>query len=274
MTVSVLLIEDNAKNLKAKKTLLSVFGCGPVVGVADPDSAVHAMRTLPHFDLVIADIDLSQSPKATKAHNKGGIDVARWLKQSGYPAYVAGYSSHFADDEISSDERSVFDDMVDRGMVGEELDQRFEDWIARASERDRGTRLGDLLVEAYASVTDRGDRVSAPVVAIETLISYDDDEEVQQIRDAGYTLNLLLPTVNDQIRKAIPIWTKVHDGGVNMEVVGQPYLFSEGATADQAKENLVDLIQGYHTDLADLDPETEMGPYVRMLSNFIGALFR
>lgn len=273
MSVSVLLIEDNEPNLNGKKRLLKLYGCGPVVGVSNPDSAIHAMRTLPHFDLVIADIDLSLSSPGKKEHDKGGIAVARWLKESAYPAYIAGYSGHFADDDISESERMVFDDMVDRSMDGVQLEARFKQWIASAATSDRRSRLEDLVVEAYASTAASGVRVVSPIVSLDGMIGYDDDE-VGQIRETGYELSLLLPKVNGQIRKAIPIWLKKHDQGCNLEVVGQPYLYSDGIDEITAKENLVQLILGYHADLEGLDPKKDMGPYVRMLSNFVNALFR
>jgi CheY-like chemotaxis protein len=278
MTVSVLLIEDNAANLTAKKALLGTFdNCGTVIGVRDPDTAVHMLRSLPRFDLVVADIDLSETAKGNSSHNKAGIAVARWLKDSRYPAYVAGYSSYFADDEISEGDKETFDDMVDRSVDGIALDEKLETWIKKASENDSGSTLRQLLFEAYASDSAHKTRGStaasiAPVVSLDTLIDYESDE-LEEIRTSGFSLSLLLPDVDDEIRKAIPIWIKRDSDSVAIEVVGQPYLYATGETEASAKEALKALILGYYQDLKGQHSKAELGAYVKILFQFLDSLF-
>lgn len=274
MTVSVLLVEDNEPNLKARKAYLESFdACSVVVGARDPDTAIHMLRSLPRFDLVVADIDLSQASKRSHEHNKGGVAIARWLKDTKYPAYVAGYSSHFFDNEMTDAEKTSFDDFVDRDVPGRELDEKLEQWISRAQRDEDGPSLRALLFEAYSDQPPQKKDRQVPVVSLDTLVDYEGDE-VQEIRGNGYTLSLMLPEVDDQIRKAIPVWINRQKGSVQIEVVGQPYLFSEGDTEASAKEALRALILGYHEDLREKDPETEMGTYVRLLFRFLDALFK
>ncbi len=278
MSVSVLLIEDDAANLTARRNLLRTFdGCGTVVGVRDPDSALHMLRSLPRFDLVVADIDLSQTARAGKNHNKAGVAVARWLKDSRYPTFVAGYSSFFSGDEISDGERAAFDDIVDRSVDGQDLDDKLESWIANASGGESNSSLRQLLFEAYASSSEdtkeTGGRPSTvPVVSLDTLIDYE-SEELEEIRASGFSLSLLLPDVDDEIRKAIPIWIKRADAEVAIEVVGQPYLYATGSSEDEAKEALKALILGYHEDLQGKESDDELGAYVKIMFRFLGSLF-
>ncbi|PWW01978.1 CheY-like chemotaxis protein [Hoeflea marina] len=272
MSVSVLLIEDNEKNLAAKKGYLETFGCGPILGVRDPDAAIHAARSLPHFDLVIADIDLSESSKRREEHNKGGVAVARWLRETNYPAFVAGYSSFFEGDEISESERSTFDDMVDRSVGREEQEAKFEDWIERAKRSDRTSTLRALLFEAYEGASREKKDYHVPVVSLDTLVDYD-AEQLAEFRDSGFKLSLMLPTVDDEIRKAIPVWIKRAKNSCYIEVVGQPYLFADGTDELQAREALKSLIAGYYDDLRGRDPEKEMGSYVKFLFRFLDSLY-
>jgi len=273
MSVSVLLVEDNIQNLKAKKGYLDTFDCGPVLGVRDPDEAIHAIRSLPHFDLVIADIDLSQGSKKKEVHNKGGVAVAKWLKETGYPAYVAGYSSFFEGDEISESERSVFNDIVDRSVGFAEQNKKMETWIKSAAGNDRSSILRDLLFEAFeASKSEQKER-HVPVVSLDTLVDYDGDE-VSEIRKNGFSLSLLLPDVDEEIRKAFPIWVKREASRTYIEVVGQPYLFAEGKSQKDAQEALRSLILGYYEDLRDKDSSIEMGSYVKIMFSFIESLLK
>lgn len=273
MRVSVLLVEDNKSNLQAKKDYLSTFDCGSILGVRDPDAAIRAVRSLPHFDLVVADIDLSEASRKLEQHNKGGVAVARWLKETKYPAFVAGYSSYFEGDDISENERSVFDDIVDRSVGGRALDEKMQAWIERASGTDRTSTLRVLLLEAYQKTTLQGRSNHVPLVSLDTLVDYE-TEEVSEIRRSGYSLSLLLPDVDDEIRRAIPIWIKRENGAHYIEVVGQPYLFAEGANEHEAKDALKVLIVGYYEDLIEKDPNKEMGPYVKMLFSFLDSLFK
>lgn len=272
MSISVLLVEDNEKNMRAKKVYLETFECGPIVGVRDPDSAIHAIRTLPHFDLVVADIDLSEASAAPGDHNKGGVAVAKWLRETNYPAFIAGYSSYFADDDISEAERSIFDDMVDRSVGGDDLNYKFERWISEAKESDRTSSLKSLLFEAYAQTDQRKVSTPVPVVSLDTLIDYCEDD-LADFRSAGYQLRILLPDVDDEIKKAIPVWILFEDGRYYIEVVGQPYLFSEGSTENEARAALSDLMLGYYNDLKGKDPNDEMGSYIKMMFKFLNTLF-
>ena len=273
MSVSVLLVEDNEKNLQAKKGYLETFSCEPILGVRNPDEAIRAVRSLPHFDLVVADIDLSKASRKREQHNKGGVAVARWLKETKYPAFVAGYSSYFEDDHISENERSVFDDIVDRSVGGDALNKKMQAWIERASKTDRTSTLRNLLLEAYTKTTQQSRSRHVPIVSLETLVDYE-AEEVSEIRCSGYSLSLLLPDVDDEIRRAIPIWIKRESGAHYIEVVGQAYLFAEGANEHDAKNALRALIVGYYEDLIEKDPNEEMGPYVKMLFSFLDSLFK
>jgi CheY-like chemotaxis protein len=274
MSVSILLVEDNEANLRARKKLLESFeDCSVVVGARDPDTAIHMLRSLPRFDLVVADIDLSQASKQRASHNKGGIAIARWLKDTRYPAFIAGYSSFFSGDELSQSERLAFDDIVDRAVLGKELDRKLATWISNAGNNSNSSNLRALLFEAYADSTSKKIERQVTVVSLDTLIDYEGDE-VQDIRKNGFGLSLMLPDVDDQIRKAIPIWIKRELGAVYIEVVGQPYLFSEGGDENTAKEALRDLIMGYYNDLRDKDQEREMGSFVRLMFRFLEALFK
>lgn len=272
MPVSVLLVEDNERNLAAKRGYLETFDCGPIVGVRDPDSAIHAVRTLPHFDLIVADIDLSEGSTSPDEHNKGGVAVAKWLRETNYPAFIAGYSSYFEGDEISEKERSNFDDMVDRSVAGPELDAKLEGWISNASGADRTSSLRSLLFEAYAKTPQDKSTQPVPVVSLDTLIDYC-EEDLAEFRAAGYRLKILLPDVDQEIKKAIPVWTLSENNIFHIEVVGQPYLFSEGLTEDEARASLSELMVGYYEDLKGKDPNSDMGSYVKMMFKFLDTLF-
>lgn len=273
MSVSVLLVEDKDANLKAKKGLLKELGCGPVVGVRDPDSAIAAVRTLPHFDLIIADIDLSDASTSKTGHNKGGVEVARWLKATKYPAFVTGYSGFFKGDEITESDRSVFDDFVDRSVGMIELTEKFGVWIGRARNADRGSHLRDLILEAYEASTASAARKHVPVVSLDTLVDYEGNH-LEELRADGYKLSLVLPDVDEEIKRAFPVWIKKVRGEVSIEVVGQPYLFASGGSEKEAQDALRALILGYHSDLGGKDPNRDMGPYVKIMFRFLESLFK
>lgn len=274
MSVSILLVEDNEASLDARKSHIRALDDEAIViGARDPDTAIHMLRSLPRFDLVIADIDLSETSKKATTHNKGGVAVAEWLRSTKYPAYVAGYSSYFLEGEMTALEKQSFNDFADKALDGPAVSEKYKSWILLSKGNNSVSLLQKLVYEACESQPIESRERPIRVVSLDTLVDYESDE-VQEIRDNGYSLSLLLPDVDDEIRKAIPVWILRSESSVQIEVVGQPFLFAEGLTEAAAKEALRVLIIAYYNDLSEKKEDQEMGAYVRILFRFLESLFK
>lgn len=267
---AVLLVEDNAYNRRAKASLLQqLAGRGPVVAVESSDEAIRAVRALPGFDLIVADISLPRPGEHPETENRDGISFARWLKRSGYPALLKGYSAVFSEGDINKEDRDLFDSFMGRNEGANEIIERFTQWMEQSA--DFRKRLRDSRGPAV------GER-SSPVNFAEGLVSVDviDLEEERTIRELlAADFKVQLGRLTGEYKHARPffVWYRSDPNeGAFVEVFGQPYLYSPGATLDEAQAGLGVLMAELLKDLRDV-PDYELGPSMINLRNFLLEVF-
>jgi CheY-like chemotaxis protein len=267
-----LLIEDNAANRQSKVELLKLIaGRGPVVAVEGSDEAIRAIRALPRFDLIVADINLPRPGDRHAEENKDGISFARWLRRTGYPAVLAGYSAHFEEAQLPAADRSLFTGgFLFRGEVAREIRRSFREWMEKADAVREELRARPLPRNSEVFPHENEVNFSEGVYSLD-VIDLADERAIKELLDDGFTVKLALPK-GSQAARPFFVWYRQDDTGAFVEVFGQPFLYAEAPTLAEAEEQISVLMTGMLADLRDEDPDT-LGPAVLNLRKFLKEVF-
>ena len=172
----ILVVEDDPEALDQRTGLLATLQSEPV-GRPSDDEAREVVLELP-VDLVLTDIRLK-----IPNDDRSGIDLARYVK-SIYPDLpVIGYSARVADDELSPDEREVFDEVWPKNLDYkqiEDLMQRCRS-LAAAHQEVRRAALWELFLKS-----EMFDMRTIPTAASDVLPNLDEqDEEILRLVAKG-----------------------------------------------------------------------------------------
>jgi CheY-like chemotaxis protein len=266
---AVLLVEDVAANRAEKAGLLrDMAGRGPVIAVENSDAAIRAVRALPCFDLIVADINLPRHGEGTD--NRDGVSFARWLRESDYPALLTGYSAIFSEGEIPKRDRDLFFDFLGRTEHSSLILEKLENWIATSADfRKRAWEQGRR-PKPESSKSGQVD-FTAGVVSLD-VIDMKDEGAIKELLNEGFEVQLAYPSRDKSYGRAFFVWCREAPTESFVEVFGQPYLYEVGSTLDEAKEKLLVLMKGYHENLKDSRPE-EMSKSVAQLRRFLCEVF-
>jgi len=139
----ILVVEDDPEALDQRTDLLSTLESAPI-GKSSDEEAREVIHHLP-VDLVLTDIRL-RLPQ----DDRSGIDLARYVK-SIYPDLpVIGYSARVADNELSSAEKEVFDEVWPKNLDYkqiEDLMQRCRS-LAAAHQEVRRAAMWELFLKS------------------------------------------------------------------------------------------------------------------------------
>jgi CheY-like chemotaxis protein len=266
---AVLLVEDVESNRIAKARLLKeMAGRGPVIAVENSDAAIRAVRALPCFDLIVADVNLPRHGE--DVDNRDGISFARWLRESEYPALLTGYSSIFSEGEIPHRDRELFFDFLGRAEPASMILEKFRQWIEKSTDfRKRAWETGRR-PRPESSKSGQVD-FTAGTVSLD-VVDLEDEAAIKDFLKEGFEVQLAYPSSDKSYGRAFFVWCRETPEEAFVEVFGQPYLYSPGATIDKAKEDLLVLMRNYHNDLKDVPPEG-MSKSVARMRRFLCEVF-
>ena len=183
------------------------------------------------IDLLFTDIDLTGADD----NDKSGVAIARYARTALPTIPRVGCSGKFLEDELSDDDRGVFDYWWPKLDLQRNLDAIAKDVIMRAmAHRDQHRSLQPT------KTTTQELGLTTPVSEKEFL-------------EEGFVQKVIEPSIVNGLAEPFAVWVRSGSGGVELEVVGRSALFSCGDTFDLALEALLENIRDIKQHLADPD---------------------
>ncbi len=210
------------------------------------------------FDLFFTDINLNGS--SNKTDDKSGIAFARYVRQIFPKAAIAGHSAYFETDDISPEDKSLFDVFYPKAIKIAEREQMFEETlkIARTRKFKNQSKIPDRKHPDLAVPTEETGNIAE--VAEDNVLDLDSN-------DLGYSMEIIYPNNEEEIYRHFSVWCRQSSSGCEMEVVGCPAILAWGETKKDAIEHLFEFIQ-FNQDLA-LRPDDKLGGACLDIAHFI-----
>ena len=186
-----------------------------------------ADETMPSVDLIFTDIDLQGK------NDKSGVAIARYAKAARPDIPRVGCSGKFFDNELSEDDKSVFDKWWPKAGLRKDLPSIASDVIQRAM-KHRNMKHTHGAMPA-----------PPPGAALVTPQTHDD------FQAEGFIRGAIEPTTSNGIVEPFAIWVRSGQEGYELEVVGCPALFSCGDTYDDAEAALLENIAEYSSKASE-----------------------
>ncbi len=193
----------------------------------------------PKFDLLFTDIDLSGGDSPDKA----GVAFGRYAKTTIPGIPLVGCSGQFAPDDLSDEDRGIFDKWWLKGGTARNLAAIAEDTLSRAIKYHHAR-------QASAASHDTSSRLEAPITADSTLRTPKSNGE---FLDDGYVKNIIVPSSTNGLVEPFAVWVKNSQEGVELEVVGCGAIFSWGDTYEDAEAGLMEIIMDLKQSLHEPD---------------------
>lgn len=257
----VLVVEDRKKALEFRLEALTEAGC-TTIGVQSHDDAIRELRASPGVDLVLTDIHL-----AKQRDDKSGVALARYIKDVYKGLPVAGYSAVFFDKDLSVGDEEPFDHIWPKAQLDVAgIDQMVS--ICRAEALAHRQRRAETAFEIQAVLRRRHEAVHPEVELLRELrLGGGESEPVESVlSDAGYRLRLVEANVGGLAEPTI-LWLLPVGDGVEAEVYGQPALYAQGASDEEAVADVIELMHLYGAEIGPDAPEA-VGP-ARSLTEFL-----
>lgn len=255
----VLIVDDRPSNRRSYARAFGRRGCR-VITLADRIDAEAALAGTPGVDLVLTDINFNPPEKRP---NKDGITFARQVRQKyDVTLPVIGYTAAFED--LPPDERKLFDFVDTKGHDSPRQLRKLHDMCAELA-RERHAIRGRSAAEKVATMRATQFQESSPTHSERSAALTPTDELEQRIAESGYELRLVATDVFDDLLQPILTWYRRSASSVELEVYGQPALYVDAPTEEQAYEDLILLMVHFHQDLRSLTAEAEpIGPALRL----------
>ena len=205
------------------------------------------------FDLFFTDINLNGN--SNKADDKSGIDFARYVRQIFPKAAIAGHSAYFETDDISPEDKSLFDVFYPKAIKIAEREKMFEETLKIARTRK---------IKNPSKISDR--KHTDSVIPTEETGNVAEDN-VLYSNDLGYSMEIIYPNTEEEIYRHFSVWYRQSSSGCEMEVVGCPAILAWGETKKEAIEHLFEFIR-FNQDLA-LRPDDKLGGACLDIAHFI-----
>src|ERR1700733_4219519 len=126
--IVALVIDDRKSSLETRTRLLEAHGF-EVIGTDSIETAIREFKTK-SLDIVVTDICLDPD----EPREKGGIEIARRIRELNKKIPIVGYSAVFSENDLSSSELKVFDTYLTKGSNSpRELLQHVTNWRALAN---------------------------------------------------------------------------------------------------------------------------------------------
>jgi CheY-like chemotaxis protein len=247
-----MLVEDNISIRSSYKKFLEEEAAQEhtkayVEEFSESDDAVKRLLNAgkPPFDLILTDIDLSGAPN----HNKAGIDLAKFVKETQPDTPIVGCSGHFfGDKDLSEKEKQLFDRWWTKGSPVSKVKEMFKDTV----------KIAILHKEKRLQSSEAISSVHADTSPLESSI---------QSQTTDYRQEIIAPTEDNGFLEPFTVFVWESEDGCELEVMGCPALMSWGDDFPQAVEVLEELCEGYRA-LLDT-PDELLSPNMREARDFL-----
>jgi hypothetical protein len=209
--------------------------------LCNSDEAVRRIsnESMPKFDLLFTDIDLHGGINPDKA----GVAFARFAKSMIPGIPLIGCSGRFEQDDLSDDDRSVFNRWWSKSRLAQNLQIIAKETL-------------DLAISYHQS---RQANLVAPEIAYEPVETMLIDSELHtpktndEFQSEGYIKTFIEPSTENDLVEPFAVWVKNSQEGVELEVVGCGAIFSWGDTYDDAESGLMEIIKDLKQTLHEPD---------------------
>ena len=251
--LNILLLEDNQAISESYRRAFESEG-GVVFHAHDYDEAVKILDENPSvaFDLFFTDIDLVGDRE--RKVNKSEISFTRYARKIVPDVPILGHSAYFDDNDITSEEKALFDEWFPKSMKITEREAMFEKALALARERHK---------EQTARASE-----DLPPAMLNSLHVPATDRE---FADSGYEKESVSADKIEGSVKPFSTWVRQSEDGWEIEVVGCPALLAWGEDKEEALGHLIEFINS-NRDLAELPNEKLRGSGLQ-IARFIQDLF-
>ena len=267
---NILFVEDKKNFRESSIKNLKEINCS-VLAVDNADEALECYLHSPNIDLVFTDIDLLGRIE----RDKSGVDIARFIRQLDCDMPIIGYSSKFKSGELGPEEIGLFNSWYDKGkMLPTEINQMFDQVKIIADERkeQRINEMCDIFnLLKDKNVINKSDFNEVLGVAFE-FGNAPISQLNQAIEELGFKLILINAQRNENIKKPVLIWLREDDNCCEVEVYGFSDLFGFGKTKDDAINNLLSIMLGFHNDMSIDSEDNFAGPALK-LKKFLSNIF-
>ncbi len=193
----------------------------------------------PKLDLLFTDIDLSGGDCPDRA----GVALARFAKVMIPGIPLVGCSGRFEQDDLSDEERGVFNKWWSKSGSFQNLSNIAEDTLKRAIEHYNMRQSQQSKMKNHCDP-------SGPQLADSELRTPTTNEEFQE---EGYVKAIIEPTQQNRLTEPFAVWKKDSQEGVELEVLGCGALFSWGDTYEDAEAGLLEVIMDLKESLHEPD---------------------
>lgn len=247
MSVSILVIDDIRPIAEGFATKFRRFSKehfhidADIEVICSSDEAVRRIsdESKPKFDLLFTDIDLSGGDSPDKA----GVAFARYARTKVPGIPLIGCSGQFAEDDLSDEDRAVFDKWWLKGGLSRNLSAIAEDTLSRAISYHHSQ-------QSSATSQDQTD-CSAESIKADTKLRT--PKTNGDFIAEGYIKNIIEPSPGNGLVEPFAVWVKSSQEGIELEVVGCGAIFSWGDTYDDAVAGLMEIIMDIKKTLHEPD---------------------
>jgi CheY-like chemotaxis protein len=243
MSINILVVDDIlgvAEGLAGKFYRFSEekFNKSVTIEVlCNSDDAVRRIsdQSKPQFDLLFTDIDLHGNGSPDKA----GIAFARFARAKVPGVPIVGFSGKFADDDLSDEDRDVFDKWWPKGELRRHLPMLTQDTLERAILYHQNRQT---LASPNQTLHTTKSIVTNPVISTHDSVLFVPKEKSEFIAE-GYSEITIEPSDHlDGLVAPFAVWKKESEEGFELEVVGCGAIFSWGDSYEDAEDALMEII--------------------------------
>jgi len=260
----IMIVEDRKDGRDYYARILRDLNCS-VITASTAKEALKCYMTSPKLNLVFTDIDLL----GNRTRDKGGVDIARFIKHLDNELPVVGYSSKFKDNELTYQEKEYFDEWYDKGSLGIADITDMCDKLKEKANQHKTQRFNEI-VKLFNRLRAKNiirttDKDFEDVLKL--AISYDTtpfSQVDEAISENGYELKLVNPQPGKLIDKPFLIWTRSDEDIYEIEVYGYSDLYSFAKTEEDALNSLISLMEGFALDMKSEEPENFAGPALHL----------
>ncbi len=240
-----------------------------VVQAATKSEAERELISHPGIDALSLDVSLRGG-----GHDRDGAELAVIVRQIRPELPIIGYSAHFAEAELTAEERDAFTVYFHRGGSTQDI----RDYVERClDEGQRYRRHRRQVFDEQLSELERSGQLAEREYEVLRSFSPADGEDLsieRALTAAGYQVSVILPAPpkggSHLPRRPLVVWVRqvIDTGEYEAEVFGQPSLYGVGATSEEAIHHLVEVFWMFAEQLRGTSPEELQGPALSLAHFF------